>query len=314
MNNSRIVNGTTASQIIEAPPHSEREMHSTTLWSDLLSLVKIGIVNSNLITAFTGIWLALYFTNQSFISNIDKVLLGMIGTALVIAGGCSLNNYIDRDIDHLMDRTKSRPTVTGSIDLRKIVVFGSALSIVGLFLLLMASTTAALFGFIGLFTYVVLYTIWSKRRYTMNTVIGSISGAAPPLIGWAAIDSTLSLEAWILFLIMFIWQPPHFFALAMKKCEEYRKAGIPMLPVVHGFKATKIQTVAFVACLLPLPFFFIELGSIFLVISLLLSIGWLALGIYGFFMKDDLKWAKWMFVYSLNYLTIIFVLMVIVTI
>ncbi len=312
MDNSRIINST-HNPMFEAA-HIESDIQTTSLWNDFLSLIKIGIVNSNLITAFTGIWLALYFTNQTFIDSIDKVLLGMFGNALVIAGGCVLNNYIDRDIDHVMERTKTRPTVTGTIGITKVLILGLSSSLIGLLLLLMASIPAAIFGFIGLFTYVVLYTLWTKRRHPINTVVGSISGAAPPLIGWAAIDPNLSIEAWILFLIMFIWQPPHFYALAMKKCEEYRKAGVPMLPVVRGFTVTKKHIVAFVACLIPLPFFLTTLGPVFLTVSLLLSVGWLVLGVYGYFMKDDLKWAKWMFIYSLNYLTIIFVLMVIVTI
>ncbi|WP_102347068.1 heme o synthase [Bacillus sp. Marseille-P3661] len=313
MNNSRVMDGTTG-QLLETRTPSQPETYSTTMWNDFLALIKIGIINSNLITAFTGVWLALYFTNGNFIDSIDKVLFAMFGTALVIAGGCVLNNYIDRDIDHLMERTKTRPTVTGRVGLSKVLALGLSLSILGLLLLSFGSITAAIFGFIGLFTYVVLYTMWSKRRYTTNTVIGSISGAAPPLIGWAAIDPNLDIAAWILFLIMFIWQPPHFFALAMKKCEEYRAAGIPMLPVIHGFKATKKQMVAFTAALIPLPFFLTALGPVFLTIAGLLSVGWFVLAVYGFVMKDDLKWAKWMFIYSLNYLTIIFVLMVIVTI
>lgn len=286
----------------------------TTLMADLLSLIKIGIVNSNLITAFAGVWLALHFTNQSFLGNLDKVILAVLGNAVLIAGGCVLNNYIDRDIDHIMERTKTRPTVTGTIAIKKVLALGLVLSTLGIVLLFLASSVAALIGFIGLFTYVVLYTMWSKRKYTLNTIVGSISGAVPPLIGWAAIDPGLHNVAWILFFIMFIWQPPHFLALAMKKCEDYRKAGIPMLPVIHGFKMTKRQIVVYVACLLPVPFYLTSLGTLFIVVSAILGFGWLIMGIMGFFMKDDLKWAKLMFVYSLNYLTIMFVLMVVVTI
>lgn len=308
MNDTRTLNGT-AGQMIDAPVEK-----SVSLWADFLALIKIGIINSNLITAFTGVWLALHFTGQSFIGNIDKVLLAMFGTALVIAGGCSLNNYIDRDIDHLMERTKGRPTVTGRFDSQKVLIFGVAVSILGTLLLLMASLTAAIIGIIGLFAYVVLYTMWSKRQYTLNTIVGSISGAVPPLIGWAAVDPGLHSAAWVLFFIMFVWQPPHFLALAMKKCEDYRAAGIPMLPVVHGFQMTKRQIVVYVACLLPIPLYLASLGTVFIIVSLLLGIGWLAMGIAGFFMKDDLKWATMMFVYSLNYLTIMFVLMVVVTI
>ena len=117
----------------------------------------------------------------------------------------------------------------------------------------------------------------------------------------------------ILFLIMFIWHTPHFLALAMKKKDEYKAAGIPMLPVVHGFEMTKRQIVVYVACLLPLPIYLASLGTVFLITAYVLSIGWLALGIAGFFMKDDYKWATWMFIFSLNYLTIMFFMMVIVT-
>lgn len=310
LSNSRTINGA-SDQIINNRIDVEEE---TTLWSEFLALVKIGIVNSNLITAFTGVWLALHFTGQGFIDNIDKVLLAMFGTALIIAGGCSLNNYIDSDIDHKMERTKSRPTVTGRFSLSKVLALGIGLSVLGLILLLFTSVNAAFIGFIGLFTYVVLYTMWSKRKYTLNTIIGSVSGAVPPLIGWAAIDPGLHPIAWVLFFIMFIWQPPHFLALAMKRCEEYRAAGIPMLPVIHGFNVTKRQIVIYVACLLPIPFYLSSLGNLFIIVSAILGVGWLGLGIYGYVMKDDIKWAKLMFVYSLNYLTIMFVLMVAVTI
>ncbi|WP_066176333.1 heme o synthase [Bacillus marinisedimentorum] len=282
-------------------------------WQDFLALIKIGIINSNLITTFTGIWLALYFTGQNFIDNILTVALALIGTALIIAGSATLNNFIDRDIDPLMERTKERPTVTGAMDSQRVLLTGLAFSLLGAGVLAAASPEAAVLGLIGLFSYVVLYTMWSKRKYTLNTIVGSISGAVPPLIGWAAIDPSLHPVAWILFLIMFLWQPPHFLALAMRRVDEYRAAGIPMLPVVHGFQITKRQIVVYVACLLPIPFYLYSLGTVYLAIAAILGFGWLALGIYGFFMKDEVKWATLMFVYSLNYLTILFVSMVIVT-
>lgn len=283
-------------------------------YKDFLALIKIGIVNSNAITTFTGLWLALHFSGMAFLDNLDIVIYTLIGSSLVIAGSCSLNNYIDRDIDPYMERTKSRPTVTGTVDPKRVLIMGIVLTIIGTIFLLLTTVTAAVIGIIGVVAYVYLYTIWSKRRYTINTVIGSISGAVPPLIGWAAVDPDLHMVAWILFLILFIWQPPHFLALAMKRVEEYRAAGVPMLPVVHGFAVTKRQIVIWVACLLPLPFYLFSLGIPFMVLATLLNLGWLLIGLYGFKMKDDIKWAKYMFVYSLNYLTILFVAMVIVTI
>ncbi|WP_407639607.1 heme o synthase [Anaerobacillus alkalidiazotrophicus] len=281
-------------------------------WRDFLSLTKMGIVMSNMITAFAGLYLAAYYTDISLISNIHLVILGLLGSALVMAGGCSLNNYIDRDIDHLMERTSGRPTVTGKISDNQVLIFGLALSALGMVLLLLTTSVAAVLGLVGLVFYVVIYTMWTKRTTSLNTIVGSVSGAVPPLIGWAVIDPSLHPIAWILFLIMFIWQPPHFLALAMKRCEEYRKAGIPMLPVVSGFQVTKRQMVLYVAILIPVSLMVSPMfGPVYTVITGMLGAGWLVLGIRGFFMRDDMKWAKLMFVYSLNYLTIIFVLMVV---
>ncbi|MDR9792973.1 heme o synthase [Aeribacillus sp. FSL K6-2848] len=282
---------------------------ATSAWKDFLSLIKIGIVNSNLITTFTGIWLALYFSGKSFLENIDIVVFTLLGTAAIIAGSCAINNFYDRDIDHVMERTRLRPTVTGRISSFQVLLLGTGFISIGTILLLMVSVSAAVIGLLGVFSYIVLYTMWTKRQYTINTVVGSIAGAVPPLIGWAAVDD-LNIIAWILFLIMFIWQPPHFLALAMKRSEEYRKAGIPMLPVVHGFEVTKRQIIVWVACLLPLPFYLFSLGIGFIVLATVLNIIWLILSLIGLKMKNDLKWSKWMFIYSINYLTILFVAMV----
>ncbi|MEH7252751.1 heme o synthase [Neobacillus niacini] len=288
-------------------------IEKATMWKDFTALIKIGIVNSNLITTFTGIWLALHFSGQSFLNNLDIVLFTVLGSSLIIAGSCSLNNYIDRDIDHLMERTKARPTVTGKIVPSKVLWLGILLIALGTIFLLFTTITATVIGLLGVFSYVVLYSMWSKRQLVSNTIIGSISGAVPPLIGWAAVDGNLDIMAWSLFILMFIWQPPHFYALAMRRVEEYRAAGIPMLPVVKGFKTTKKHILIWVAALLPTPLLLTSLGIPFLILATLLNVGWLILGIYGYKIKDDIKWAKLMFVYSLQYLTIIFVAMVIVT-
>ncbi|MEH7882914.1 heme o synthase [Bacillus sp. JJ1609] len=284
-----------------------------TVLKDFLALIKVGIVNSNAMTTFTGLWLALHFSGAHFLDNIDLILVTLIGSSLIVAGSCSLNNYIDRDIDHLMERTKGRPTVTGRVQPGKVALMSFLLIGAGTAFLLTTTLTAAVIGIIGVFSYVVLYTMWSKRQYVSNTIVGSISGAVPPLIGWAAVDANLDVMAWMLFAIVFVWQPPHFYALAMRRVEEYRAAGIPMLPVVKGFKATKRSIFLWVAALLPLPFFLPSLGIPFIILATVLNIGWLALGIYGLKLKDDIKWAKMMFIYSLQYLTVMFVAMVIVT-
>lgn len=303
MANSRILNDTAIDGQIE----------ETTAWKDFLSLIKIGIVNSNLITTFTGMWLALHISGLSFLGNLNTVLLTLIGSSLIIAGSCAVNNYYDRDIDHLMERTKVRPTVTGKIQPNQALWSGIFLIALGLIMLLMTTVMAAVIGFIGVFTYVVLYTMWTKRRYTINTVVGSVSGAVPPLIGWTAVEGHIGVVAWVLFMILFIWQIPHFLALAIKKTEDYRAANIPMLPVVHGFEVTKRQIIVWVACLLPLPFFLGSLGLPIVILGTLLNVGWLVLGLMGFRMKNIMKWATLMFVYSLNYMTIYFVAMVVFT-
>ncbi|MET3698125.1 protoheme IX farnesyltransferase [Bacillus oleivorans] len=297
----------------EASLKDSAALSDTNALKDFLALIKIGIVNSNFITTFAGLWLALHFQNLGFLDHIGTIIYTLLGSSLVIAGSCSINNYYDRDIDHIMSRTKSRPTVTGKITGQQALMIGLFLIAVGTGFLLMTTVTAAVIGLIGAFFYVVLYTMWSKRRHTLNTVVGSFSGAVPPLIGWAAIDPNLHFVPIILFLIMFIWQIPHFLAIAIKRCEEYRAAGIPMLPVVHGFDVTRRQMVSWVACLLPLPFYLFSLGWPFLILATALNVGWLALGIAGYKTKDTVKWANLMFVYSLNYLTILFVSMIIVT-
>lgn len=253
------------------------------------------------------------YIRSEFLGNLNTVLLTLIGSSLIIAGSCAVNNYYDRDIDHLMERTKVRPTVTGKIQPNQALWSGILLIALGLIMLLMTTVMAAVIGFIGVFTYVVLYTMWTKRRYTINTVVGSVSGAVPPLIGWTAVEGHIGVVAWVLFMILFIWQIPHFLALAIKKTEDYRAANIPMLPVVHGFEVTKRQIIVWVACLLPLPFFLGSLGLPIVILGTLLNVGWLVLGLMGFRMKNIMKWATLMFVYSLNYMTIYFVAMVVFT-
>jgi protoheme IX farnesyltransferase len=238
----------------------------------------------------------------------------LFGSALIIAGSGAMNNFIDRDIDPIMSRTKSRPTVTGRFKPTAVLSVSLSFLVVGEILLFMASVSAGVWGLAGIISYVVLYTMWSKRKHVSNTIVGSISGAIPPVIGWAAVEPTLGWGALALFLIMFAWQPPHFYALAMKRTEEYRAAGIPMLPVVKGFAYTKRSMLLWILVLFPLPFLLMQLGTWFLVLATVLNLGWLALALKGFKAEDDLKWAKGMFIYSLNYMTIMFVSMIIFSI
>ncbi|MFD4704366.1 heme o synthase [Gottfriedia sp. NPDC058432] len=302
-------------QLANNVSNNEETNHpSSSLKKDLLSLMKIGIVNSNILTTFTGIWLAIQINGLDILDYLPKAIITVIGSSLIIAGSCVINNYIDRDIDPYMERTKNRPTVTGNIKPSVTISIGILLLIVGFTFMAFTTLMAVVYAFIGAFTYIVLYTLWTKRNYTLNTVVGSISGAAPPLIGWAAIDANLHPIAWMLFLIMFIWQPPHFLALAMRRSEEYKRAGIPMLPVVYGFEMTKRQVMIWVLCLLPLPFYMQALGLPFIIFATILNIGWVILGLYCYKQKDDQKFSKLMFIYSINYLTLLFMSMIVFTI
>ncbi|WP_164217437.1 heme o synthase [Virgibacillus sp. YIM 98842] len=285
----------------------------TTILTDLRSLFKATVLIANVLPVISGFWLALYFTDNAFADYWVLFLLTMIGSTLVMAGALVLNNWYDVDIDKIMQRTKNRPTVTGNISMNTVLATGIIASILGLIILLFTTWEATIYAFIGWFLYVVPYTMWTKRKYTFNTIIGSLSGAVTPLIGWAAIDSAFHIVPIILFLILFIWQMPHTFSIAIRKYDEYKAAGVAMLPVVHGVEVTKRQMVVYIACLLPLPFYLAQLGITFIIIATLLNLGWLAIAISGFFVKDVVKWARWNFLYSVNYLLLIFLMVIAVT-
>lgn len=273
-------------------------------WRDYLSVTKPGINLSNLMAVFMGIWLA---GEGKF--DFTTLVVATLGTALVIAGGGTLNNYIDQDIDPLMTRTKSRPLACRRIQPQFALWMGCLLSIAGMMLLAWGSNllAAALAG-LGLMVYVVLYSMWLKRVTPLNTAVGSISGAIPPLIGWVAVTGTITAPAWVLFAILFFWQPPHFYALAMCKVDDYREAGIPMLPVVKGFFYTVKRTAVWVICLILASFLLPLLGlvgSIYLTTAIVGGLVYLGLSLGGLFIVEHTRWARQMFTYSLIYLTMI---------
>jgi heme o synthase len=292
------------------------DLNQRNIWtaiSDLTSLLKGFVLVANVLPVLTGFWLALHFTNASIFDYWNVFLLTMIGSTLVMAGALTLNNWYEVDLDRVMERTKDRPTVTGHFSMNAVLTMGIAFTILGFILLLFTTIEATIYAFIGWFTYVILYTMWSKRKYTLNTMIGAVSGAVTPLIGWTVIAPGFHIVPITLALIVLIWQMPHTFAIAMRRYKEYKRAGVAMLPVVYGFEITKRQIVVYIGCLLPLPFFLGSLGTAFIVIATLLNIGWLVVGIHGLFTKNDIKWANRIFIYSVNYLTILFVMMILVT-
>ena len=213
----------------------------------------------------------------------------------------------DRDIDQIMPRTKTRPTVTGELSGKSVVIAATILLIVGLVLLYLASPLAALMGFLGVFFYVVPYTMWTKRRTIWNTEVGSISGAMPPLIGWAAVAPDIwHPAAWALFLIMVIWQMPHFYAIAIRKKEDYAAANIPMLPVVKGEKRTYIQSNIYLVLLSLSSFLFLPLSLGLTIVSFVLGVIWLYMSIFASKQKEEKKWANKMFAYSLFHMMAVF--------
>lgn len=281
-------------------------------WKDFVQLAKPGIIFSNSITAFGGFWVASQW-------NINWLLLiyTMVGTALVMASGCVLNNYLDRDMDTKMARTQERALATGRISPQTVLAYGIILGIIGISILwFLANPIAALLGLIGLFVYVWIYTAWFKRTSVWSTFVGSFSGAMPPVIGYCAVHPELDAGAWILFGILFLWQPPHFWALGIRRMEEYRAAGFPLLPVVKGTFVTKISMIRYVVLLVPvslLLYVYGYVGNIYFYAATAMGLYWAFLTIKGFKAEDEVQWAKKMFIYSINYLTLLFIIMVINT-
>src|SRR5690625_4111233 len=281
--------------------------------TDLKYLVKSLVLIANVLPTFAGFWLALYFTNTAFTEVWGVFIYTMLGSLFIVAGALILNNWYEVDLDTNMARTQKRPTVTGNISMNVILTLGVVASALGIIFMFLVNVEAATYAFLGWFTYVVLYTFWTKRKYTLNTVVGSISGGFTPLIGWAAIESAYHIVPIMLFILLFIWQIPHTFVIAMRRHDEYKAAGVPMLPVVAGFAMAKRQILIYVLCLLPIPFFLVSLGMPFVIGATILNIGWLIYTIRGFFMDDDITWANYMFYFSFTYLSVLFILMFLAT-
>lgn len=279
------------------------------LWAQA---VKTGIIKSNLVPMVAGLMLALYTYELSFIENIWNVIFALAGTAAVIAAAGSFNNVYDRDIDAVMLRTKIRPTVTGALSVKIVLIVAVILLIGGIVLLYFATPLAALLGFLGVFFYTVPYTIWTKRHTIWNTEIGSISGAMPPLIGWAAVAPDIWHPAcWALFIIMVIWQMPHFYAIAIRKRDDYAAAGIPMLPVVKGERRTYIQSNIYLILLMLTSFLFLPLSLGLTIVSFVLGGIWLWLSFIGYRKMEGKTWANKMFAYSLFHMVALFATVII---
>ncbi len=261
-------------------------------------LTKPGVLYGNVLTAAAGFLLASK-------GSVDWQLFAatLIGTTLVIASACVINNFLDQDIDQKMERTKTRPLIAGEVSGRGAVIFSIVLGVLGLAILYAwVNMLVVAIGLAGFITYVVLYGMLSKRLSIHGTLVGSVSGAAPILAGYVAVTNDIDLGAVILFVILFLWQMPEFYSIAVYRRKEYEAAGVPVITVVRGVEHTKkhimVYLVAFAAAALSLAFAGYA-GYVYLVSMAALCLYWLWLGVQGFRAANAAVWARRIFRHSL---------------
>ncbi|HYC52054.1 MAG TPA: heme o synthase [Gemmatimonadaceae bacterium] len=243
----------------------------------------------------------------------ELVLVVFVGGYLMAGGANAVNMYLDRDIDDRMSRTRLRPIPSGRMHPREVLAFGLLLATGATFLLArFANVLTAALALGGFYAYVFLYTRWLKRSTPQNIVIGGAAGAFPPLVGWAAVTGSIDLMAVYLFLIVFYWTPPHFWALALNKQKDYGRAGVPMAPLVWGETETKRQMLWYTIILLPLtvlPWAMGSLGLVYLVSALVLG-AILLRGVINVLRAADFVKPAWsVYKYSLLYLALLFAAM-----
>ena len=281
-------------------------------FSELFKLMKPRVMSLVIFTCAVGL-----LTAPSMVSTTDAVV-GILLVSIGAGAAGALNMWYESDLDALMSRTCLRPIPTGKVNKNQALIFGITLSIVSVVAL--DYFTNRISAGILLFTiifYVLIYTIWLKKRTSQNIVIGGAAGALPPVIGWTIATGSLSLEPFVFFLIIFFWTPSHFWALSLYKSEDYKKANIPMLPLTNGIESTKVNIFVYSLLMLPViifPYVINFVGFVFLVPSLLLTIyyNYLCFDLYRFKKnKFSAKKAKSIFGYSILYLFLVFVLFLI---
>lgn len=263
------------------------------------SLTKPRVLGANVLTAAAGFFLA----SGRGEPTLWLFVALMAGTTLIIASACALNNVLDRDIDQLMARTRDRATVTGSIQPGHAVVYSAVLGLVGLAILILGTNPLVVAtGVGGFITYVWLYGALSKRLSRHGTLVGSVSGAAPILAGYLALSGRFDAGAVIAFSILFLWQMPAFYSIALYRRQEYASAGVPVISVVTGERTTAVHilgyTLAFVVVTLLLPVFG-YVGLVYTVIMAALGTWWIYLGVLGLRAAEPATWARRMFRFSM---------------
>ena len=278
--------------------------------SDYFSLLKPRVMSLVVFTGFAGMWVAPGFTSMHPVLMFTAILCLSVGAG---AAG-AINMWFDRDIDRVMKRTEKRALPMGLIKSDEALAFGIILSLLSVMMMGIAINwvAAGLLAFANFF-YVVIYTMWLKRRTPQNIVIGGAAGAFPPMIGWAAVTGDITYASIALFAIIFFWTPPHFWALALFANTDYTRAKIPMLPVTHGERTTKIQMLIYTLILVPIalsPTFFGLTGIAYAITALLLSLFFVFTAI-RVLMDTSHKSAKLMFSYSVFYLFALFLALMI---
>ncbi len=271
---------------------------------DFFTLSKPVIVALLLVTTYSGL-----VAGSKAMPSASLTFWTLLGGALAAAGSSALNQYIDRELDKNMQRTSKRPLADGRLTAAEGLSYGLALSLISYYVMAgFVNLLAALLSLAGIFYYVIFYSVWLKKATVQNIVIGGGAGAIPPMVGWAAATGHLGLAAWILFAIVFMWTPPHFWALAIVRMKDYEKAGVPMMPVIHGEERTRrhilVYTIELIAVTLLLPLFNLA-GTIYLVSALVLG-GFLLYAAWRVFKIGGNKVAWTMYRWSSMYLAFIF--------
>jgi len=273
--------------------------------SAFVMLTKPRIIELLLITTVPSMILA-----NGGMPDISLVLLTLVGGTLAAGGANSFNMYIDRDIDRLMQRTQGRPLVTGAVTPKAALIFAFGLEILAFCLfLLWVNWLSAVLAVGACFFYVFVYSLWLKRTSKQNIVIGGVAGAAPALIGWAAVTGSLALSPFILFAIIFFWTPPHFWALAIKYADDYEAASVPMLPVVTSIRSTALRMVAYTVIVIALSLWFHSVAETsFLYLSVAIASGlvflWRTIELLR---RPNSVQAMKVFTYSIVYLGALFI-------
>lgn len=274
---------------------------------DYYRLTKPGIIYGNLVTTTGGFMLA-----SAGNVNITSLVAVLAGTALVIASACVFNNYIDTDIDRKMARTKQRALVTGAIKEGYALLYASFLGLAGFAILaLFTNELTVTVGLIAVITYVGLYSV-GKRRSVHGTFIGSIAGASPPVAGYLAASGRFDLGAFLVGVILILWQMPHFYAIAMYRKKDYAAAGLPVLPVKKGFKITRYTIVMYIMSFTLVTLLLTNYGYtgfIFMTVMSLIGLGWLFLGLQKVEEDQQVSWARQMFLFSLIVIAVLSVML-----